>query len=143
MKNKTYKIEVSEEHIDQGTPQDSSCCPIAIAARDLMIDEEGMDPEDFEVDVSGEGRIRVYNFSADIPYKGDNEKTYIFTLEPIDSNEAEAMASFIHYFDDDMNVVAKNFTVEKIVEENYGVWRYDSNDRVWWRIARLLPRGIW
>ena len=121
MKNKTYKIEVSEEHIDQGTPQDSSCCPIAIAARDLMIDEEGMDPQEFDVDVSGEGRVRVFNLLPGDASECYYERDYIFTLEPIDSNEAEAMASFIHYFDDDMNVVAKNFTVEKIVEENYGV----------------------
>ena len=118
---KKYKIEVSAEHIDQGCPGDAENCPIAIAARDLMIDEEGMDPEDFEVDVSGEGRIRVYNFSADIPYKGDNEKTYIFTLEPKDAHEAECMLAFIDMYDHDLTVKPVHFNVEKIIEENYAV----------------------
>ena len=61
MKNKTYKINVDKEYIDQGIPQDSSCCPIALATRDLMIDREGFEPDKFDVDVSGEGRIRVFN----------------------------------------------------------------------------------
>lgn len=118
---KTYKINVDKEYIDQGTPQDSSCCPIAIAARDLMIDREGFEPDRFDVDVSGEGRIRVYNLLNADDSECYYERDYVFTLEPVDADMADAMTSFIHCFDDDMTVKPDIFEVEKIVEENYGV----------------------
>ena len=117
MKNKTYKINIDKEYIDQGTPQDSSCCPIALATRDLMIDREGFEPDKFDVDVSGEGRVRVYNLLNTDDSEHYYERVYVFTLEPVNSDIAEAMASFIHYFDDDITVKPESFEVEKIVEQ--------------------------
>ena len=117
MKNKTYKINVDKEYIDQVIHQDSSCCPIALATRDLMIDREGFEPDKFDVDVSGEGRIRVYNLLNTDNSEYYYERDYVFTLEPVNSDMAEAMASFIHYFDDDITVKPESFEVEKIVEQ--------------------------
>ena len=140
---KTYKINVDKEYIDQGTPQDSSCCAIALATRDLMIDREGFEPDKFDVDVSGEGRVRIFNLLPGDASECYYERDYIFTLEPIDADTAVSMGTFIDAFDQDVPLDAEDFTVEKIVEENYAVWRYGSNDRVWWRIARLLSGRIW
>jgi len=114
---KTYKLNIDKEYIDQGTPQDSSCCPIALATRDLMIDREGFEPDKFDVDVSGEGRIRVFNLLNTDDPECYYERDYIFTLEPVDSDMAKAMSSFIHYFDDDITVKPESFEVEKIVEQ--------------------------
>ena len=115
---KTYKLNIDKEYIDQGTPQDSSCCPIALATRDLMIDREGFEPDKFDVDVSGEGRIRVFNLLDTFPSECYYEREYVFTLEPIDGNMADAMTSLIHCFDDDMAVKPDIFEVEKIFDEN-------------------------
>ena len=118
---KTYKINIDKEYIDQGIPGDSSCCAVAIAARDLMIDREGFEPDKFDVDVSGEGRIRVFNLLDTFPSECYYEREYVFTLEPIDMETAFNLSSFIEMFDQDIKVDPEDFTVEKIVEENYAV----------------------
>ena len=74
---KVYKTcEVTQNHINNGTPGDSSCCAIALA----MLDVESVGDGDSKICVNGDG-IYFYKLKKDSEAGWDSETLYHISMD--------------------------------------------------------------
>lgn len=100
-------IEVTEEHIKNGAPQDECNCPIALAVQDHV--EMGFDDD---VDISQANIIvTVHDDDINIHHHNNNaEMDWLYGISPKDKDEWSVISDFIAAFDSGKEV--KPFTIE-------------------------------
>ena len=100
-------IEITEEHIKNGAPQDECNCPIALAVQDHV--EMGFDDD---VDISQANIIvTVHDDDINVHHHNNNaEMDWLYSVSPKDKDEWSVISSFIGDFDSGKEV--KPFTIE-------------------------------
>ena len=100
-------IEITEEHIKNGAPQDECNCPIALAVQDHV--EMGFDDD---VDVEQANIIvTVHDNEINIHHHNNNaEMEYLYGISPKNKDEWSVISDFIGAFDGGKEV--KPFTIE-------------------------------
>lgn len=84
----SIKIEVRQDHIDDGVIEDGTCCAIALACEDFLTKNNKWKQE-YEMFVDMDGCI-------DVKDKGDNSRAYSICLS---ENTQWMVSSFIDRFD--------------------------------------------
>ena len=116
---KKINIQVTNEHIMKGEPEDQTCCAIALAGEDLLLGTDIWDENNcFEMNVDANAWISI---------RDKSQGTVVYNLE-LDEDDEVACSKFIDRFDNqheyyssqadrDQNLQPFEFTA-KLVKEN-------------------------
>jgi len=100
-------IDVTEEHIKNGQPQDECNCPIALAVQDAVEAEMANDSDIENANII----VTVHDDDINVHHHNNNaELEHMFGVSPKDKDEWNVISDFIHAFDTGKEV--KPFTIE-------------------------------
>ena len=102
-------IEVTEEHIKNGAPEDECNCPLALAIQDAV---EQQFPDDADVEQANV-IVTVHDDDINVWHHNNNaEMDHMFTISPKKTEEWDIINTFIKKFDGGGDVEPFNIEVE-------------------------------